>query len=94
MPNLTKTKLEKILTDHLGLHNPHFLFEKAGLKLSGSIIDNKFAGKGDLQRQKMIWDASDAALGAESVQRVGTILAYTPDEWDIPLVGRSKAKAG
>jgi hypothetical protein len=38
----------------------------------------------------MIWDALDAELGAASVTEIGTLLAYTPDEWNINL----PAKAG
>jgi hypothetical protein len=33
----------------------------------------------------MIWDALDAQLGAESARQVGTLLAYTPEEWNIDL---------
>jgi hypothetical protein len=43
---------------------------------------------GDLQgqvRSPAQCDALDAELGAESVQEVGTLLAYTPEEWNIEL---------
>ena len=35
----------------------------------------------------MIWDALDEELGAASVKEVGMLLAYAPDEWDLPLEG-------
>jgi len=38
----------------------------------------------------MIWDALDKELGASSVKEVGMLLAYTPDEWDLPLEGLAK----
>jgi hypothetical protein len=35
----------------------------------------------------LIWDALDEELGAASVKEVGMLLAYAPDEWDLPLEG-------
>jgi len=42
---------------------------------------------GDHLRQQMIWDALDEELGAASVKEVGMLLAYSPDEWELPLEG-------
>jgi acid stress-induced BolA-like protein IbaG/YrbA len=33
----------------------------------------------------MIWDALDAELGPKAVHEVGTLLTYTPEEWNIDL---------
>jgi hypothetical protein len=33
----------------------------------------------------MIWDAIEASFGADAAPQVGTLLAYTNDEWDIDL---------
>jgi hypothetical protein len=44
----------------------------------------------------MIWDALQRALGSDAVRKVGMLLAFTPEEWDIDdiLIPRAKAKAG
>jgi acid stress-induced BolA-like protein IbaG/YrbA len=57
--------------------------EKYGSHWNGSVISKTFHRKGDHERQKMIWDALRRALGEEARSRVGMILAYTPEEWDI-----------
>jgi hypothetical protein len=41
----------------------------------------------------MLWDALDKTLGADAVRQVGTILMYTPEEWNIDLPNAPKAKA-
>jgi hypothetical protein len=41
----------------------------------------------------MIWDALDAELGATSGKEVGMLLAYAPDEWDLPLEGTVAARS-
>ena len=82
-----KQTLERLLTVELGLRTPRFKCQPLGRKLSGHIISDAFKGKTDAQRQRMIWDALE---GPESVHEVGTLLAYTDDEWDIDL----PAKAG
>jgi acid stress-induced BolA-like protein IbaG/YrbA len=95
---LTKEKLEEILTQKLGLAAPTFHLEKVGGQLVGDLISPTFKGKRDHERQKLIWDALDAELGAESVVLVGMLLAYTPDEWKLGDDGRpvaaKKKKAG
>jgi acid stress-induced BolA-like protein IbaG/YrbA len=53
------------------------------MKVSGSIISPSFRGMADSERQRMIWDALHEEFGADSVQRAGAILAFTPDEWDL-----------
>ena len=83
MAKLTKEKLAKILTDRLRLKDPTFRLEWAGERLVGNVISETFKGKRDHERQKLIWDALDAEFGAESVHRVGMLLAYTPDEWNL-----------
>jgi acid stress-induced BolA-like protein IbaG/YrbA len=83
MAAINKGTLQKILVDELGLKEPRFKLEKYGSHWNGSIISKSFHRKGDHQRQKMIWDALRSALGEEARSRVGMILAYTPEEWDI-----------
>lgn len=85
MQTLSKQKLEDALTNALSLIEPKFILEKVGQKWSGNIISKTFSGCKDLKRQQMIWDALDAKFGAESVHLVGTLLAYTPAEWEVDL---------
>jgi acid stress-induced BolA-like protein IbaG/YrbA len=87
---MSKVKLQQLLSQKLALKRPLFKLEKIGSKLAGSIISETFRGISDSARQNMIWDALDAELGPESVKEVGTLLAYTPEEWNIDL----PAKAG
>jgi hypothetical protein len=37
----------------------------------------------DSERRRLLWYARHAEYGPESVQRVGTLLAFTLDEWDL-----------
>ncbi len=61
-----------------------------GVKLSGSIVSSTFKGKKDHERQHIIWDALEDEFGAESLHLVGTLLAYTPEEWGVNLETGSK----
>jgi len=83
MIKVSKSELERVLTEELGLREPRFKLEKSGDWWNGSVISETFRRKGDSQRQKMIWDALRRALGPDSPRRVGMLLAYTPEEWDI-----------
>lgn len=83
---MSHQKLKSILTRRLKLRNPQFRLEGKG-RVSGSIISSTFTGKSDHERQKMIWDALDAELGAASVREVGMLLAYTPKESNLALEG-------
>jgi acid stress-induced BolA-like protein IbaG/YrbA len=97
MRPLSKAKVQEILTTALRLREPRFRLRRYGNLVSGSVISQTFRGKGDFQRQQMIRKAFDQALGEDSFRAVGTLLAYTPDEWDIDLVGLSngrRARAG
>ncbi len=82
---MSKVKLQQLLTRRLGLVRPVFRLETLGAKLVGSIISETFKNKSDRQRLHMIWDALDAELGADAVHHVGTLLACTPDEWNVDL---------
>jgi acid stress-induced BolA-like protein IbaG/YrbA len=82
---MSKIKLQRLLSQNLALNRPVFKLERIGSKLAGSIISNTFRGKTDRRRQKMIWDALDAEMGPASVKEVGTLLAYTPEEWNVDL---------
>ena len=83
---MSHVKLKEILTRRLRLKDPRFLLEGRG-RISGSLVSPTFAGKKPHQRQQMIWDALDEELGATSVREVGMLLAYAPDEWNLPLEG-------
>lgn len=87
---MRKEEVEQVLAGTLKLRSPRFKLQKIGSKVSGHVISDTFRGKADSSRQQMIWDALEAAFGPEAPQRVGTLLAYTNDEWDIDL----PAKAG
>jgi len=90
---MSKVKLQQLLRRRLQLSQPAFRLERIGSKLAGSIISETFKGKSARQRQKMIWDALDAELGADSVHEVGTLLTYSPEEWNIDLPDAPEAKA-
>ena len=83
---MSHDRLKEILTRRLRLKDPYFRLQGKG-RVSGSVVSATFAGKGDSDRQKMIWDALDKELGAASVKEVGMLLAYTPQEWELPLEG-------
>jgi acid stress-induced BolA-like protein IbaG/YrbA len=85
MPNVQDDVMEiqSALTRRLNLQDPRFALERAGAKVSGSIISDSFRGVTDSERQRRIWDALHEEYGPESVQRAGTLLAFTPDEWDL-----------
>ena len=95
---MTKGELEQILTKGLGLADPEYHLERAGTKFSGNVISSTFKGRRDHERQKMIWDALEAELGAESGRVVGMLLAYTPQEWELGKeawgAGKKRKKAG
>ena len=82
---MSKVKRQQMLTQQLASDHPIFKLKKIGAKVAGSIISSTFRGKSDRVRQKMIWSALDAEMGTSSVNEVGTLLAYTPDEWDVEL---------
>ena len=76
-------EIQSALTRRLNLQTPRFALESAGTKVSGSIISPSFRGMADSERQRRIWDALSEEYGPESVHRAGTLLAFTPDEWDL-----------
>lgn len=76
-------EIQSVLTRRAKLKAPRFALEAAGSKVSGSIISETFRGMPDSERQRHIWDALGAEYGADCAHRVGTILAFTPDEWDL-----------
>ncbi len=95
MAKLTKKVLEETLTARLSLEDPQFLLGKSGDRWVGNIVSQTFKGKDDYKRQVLIREALEAELGKESAKRVGMLLAYTPDEWnlgeeDAPATGRRK----
>jgi acid stress-induced BolA-like protein IbaG/YrbA len=91
---MSKVKLQSLLTTRLGLREPIFRLERIGMKWAGSIISESFKGKSPAQRQKMLRDALEAELGNLASFGVGTLLAYTPREWDADSPDLPRAKAG
>jgi len=75
-------EVQSVLAQRLHLESPRFALESAGAKVSGLIISPSFRGLRDSERQRRVWDALNAEYGTQSVHRVGTLLAFTPDEWD------------
>ena len=99
MRKITKTGIQKELTDRLSLKSPEFRLSAIGGRINGHIISPSFRGKRDHKRQDMIWDSLKAAFGPNAVKRVGMLLAYTPDEWYadeilVPTVKAKRKKAG
>lgn len=83
MPRITKTAVQDALKRELALRDPEFRLEFYGGRVSGSIVSSSFKGKRDHRRQDMIWDALERAFGPDAVKKVGMLLAYTPEEWNI-----------
>lgn len=83
---ISKRRLQDVLTRRLKLDAPRFRLERFGSMLGGSIISDTFRGKRDVARQRMIWDALEEELIPATLRTVGTLLAYTPEEWDIDSV--------
>src|SRR5689334_7756888 len=83
---MSHDKLKEVLTRRLRLKAPLFHLVGRG-RVSGSVVSKTFAGRGDSDRQSMIWNALEAELGPASVREVGMLLAYTPDEWNLRLEG-------
>ena len=91
MAKVTKDKLKAILKNGIGLADPEFHLQKAGKRWTGNVISVTFKGKRNHERQKSIWNALEAELGAEVRVSVRLLLAYTPDEWNL---GTKAKKAG
>ena len=88
MAKTTSRKLQEILRDRLSLEDAEFHLEKLpDGKFSGSIVSNSFHGVDSVARQRQIWDALEDEFGDRSRDAVGTLLAYTKDEWHVPLEG-------
>jgi hypothetical protein len=92
MLKLNKETITKVLTRELGLRTPEFHLRRAGELIVGAIVSPTFHGHGDHQRQSEIWDALDGAFGPVAVRRVGMLLAYTPDEWNVDIEPPSLTK--
>lgn len=87
MEAVTQVKLKNVLTRRLKLRSPRFDLEKLPSgRISGSVVSDTFKGVSDSVRQKRIWDALDAEYGETSARIVGTLLAYSDAEWDLPLI--------
>jgi acid stress-induced BolA-like protein IbaG/YrbA len=75
--------IERTLTRRLNLKGAEFRLERAGGKVSGMVIAPKFRTMRDAKRQEVIWDALESEFGEQAVRRVGTLLAFTPEEWHV-----------
>jgi acid stress-induced BolA-like protein IbaG/YrbA len=80
---LTRSRLERLLTERLSLAEPRFFLRQTGPNWVGNLVSPSFKAMGDFTRQEMIWNALEAELGTTAVARVGMLLAYTPEEWDL-----------
>ena len=86
MAATSQKRLKQILTERLGLSEPEFYLERlSGGKLSGNIVSDTFNGLALVERQRRIWEALDGAFPGRSALLVGTLLAYTKDEWHVNL---------
>lgn len=92
------TQVQETLTRRLKLKSPQFALEVYASKVSGSIISATFRRLRDSERQRRIWKALEAEYGDASAKRVGALLAFTPEEWDLGeepdvVYGTPKGKA-
>jgi acid stress-induced BolA-like protein IbaG/YrbA len=95
---LSYKRLKEILTRRLKLRDPQFVLETWGGWINGDVISPTFKRKRDLKRQEMIWDALEAEFGEKAKSKVGMLLCFTPDEWNLgneeePMPKRTR-KAG
>ena len=86
MAAFSQQKLREILIKRLKLVSPQFQLEKLPRgKVSGSVISDTFMGRSNINRQQDIWAALEDELGSTATTLVGTLLAYTTAEWNVPL---------
>jgi|SRR5437016_9355790 acid stress-induced BolA-like protein IbaG/YrbA len=83
MPKISQSTLRRVLAAGLKLEDPVFRLESDGDRIFGSIISPSFRGQRDHKRQDRIWDVLKETFGDEALKRIGMLLAFTPDEWDI-----------
>ena len=92
MRRITAKNVQQVLSRRLKLKRPSFKLERMGRRINGRVIDSAFRRMDDLKRQNKIMDALEAEFGPSAIQLVGMILAYTPEEWDLPLEGKIKPR--
>lgn len=89
----TTNKVKTALTERLRLVEPEFYLERpAAGRVSGSVVSDAFRGLNHVERQRRIWDALEVEFGKDARHRIGTLLAYTKAEWNIPLEGDKTIK--
>jgi len=82
--NPDKDETARVLSNRLSRSDPEYDLEVlSNGKVSSSVIWDSFENTVDLERQRRIWDALDAEYGDKAGQYVGTLLAYTPAEWNV-----------
>lgn len=85
---IQKAELESELKRRLNFDERDvFDLERIGTKLSGNVVSDRFSGLDDLERQNLVWNALEEAFGKECALCVGTLLAFTHDEWNVQLEG-------
>lgn len=81
----TREEVEGVLKVAFGDKTECHLEVLSNGKVSGNIVSKAFAEKQDTERQRSIWDALTDKFGQDATAKVGTLLAYTPDEWNVAL---------
>ena len=89
---MTKSELENLLKRKLRLKHPTFHLRKLGSRIVGNVISDTFKGLPSRQRLDMVWETLYAAYGPEIVEKVGSVLTYTQDEWNMDLPEEPLAK--
>ena len=80
---MSKLKVQRVISERLGLDAPRFRLKTEGGMVFGSVISPTFKRMDDLERVRSIRDAIESGLDTASARDVGTILAYTPEEWEL-----------
>lgn len=93
MKHMTQQQLRIFLTKELKLKAPQFRLETWGGRINGSIVSESFTRMGDSERQDRIWNALDRRYGADAKREVGMLLAFSPEEWNIELEGRTNGNS-
>lgn len=80
-------ELTDLLRQEFGETTTCLLEQLPNGKVSGNVVSEAFLDVEHVQRQTLIWEALDRRYNGDSFRLVGTLLAYTPDEWNIDLDG-------
>ena len=89
---MRKGELEHFLTQKLRLKQPIFQLRTLDSRLVGNVISDTFKGMSSRQRLDKVWGVLNAEFGAASVEKIGSLLMYTQDEWNTDIPNLSKTK--